>query len=90
MSDRLEDWRKQIDAIDEKMLNLLAKRVSLVRKIGQYKKEHHLFAFDERRWNKILTSNLLKAQSLNLSKNFVKKLFALIHKYSLVVQKDRS
>lgn len=88
MNDKLDNWRKQIDAIDEKMLNLLAKRVSLARKIGQYKKEHHLSTFDKRRWNKILTFSLSKAESLNLSKNFVKKLFVLIHKYSLVIQND--
>lgn len=85
---KLENWRKQIDAIDEKILELLSKRMSIVGRIGKYKKAQKLSAFDETRWKKILQSSLLKAQQLKLSKEFVKNILNLIHKYSLIIQKN--
>lgn len=88
MSKKLENWRKQVDILDGKILNLLVKRMSISSKIGRYKKGHNLPLFDKKRWGRVLESNLDKAKSLNLSKDFVKKLLTLIHKYSLELQKD--
>ncbi len=88
MSDQLEDWRKQIDQLDEDVLNLLAKRIEIVRKIGRFKKEQNIPTFDKDRWNKVLTSMLSKSEELGLSKDFTKKLFNLIHKYSVKIQKE--
>ncbi|MBI2597272.1 chorismate mutase [Candidatus Daviesbacteria bacterium] len=79
--------REQIDIIDEKLLKLLAKRISLVEKIGIYKRQKNLPSFDEKRWNQVLNYSLKKAESLKLSKEFVKELMSLIHKYSLKTQK---
>lgn len=83
----LETLRKQINTIDEKILKLLAKRVSIVKKIGYYKKQNNLLALDKKRWNEVLKNALSKAESLNLSKKFIEKLLNLIHHYSLSVQK---
>ena len=88
--DKLENWRKQIDDVDEKILNLLAKRISIVKKIGNYKKQNNLSALDEKRWDRVLKLTLSKAELLNLSKDFIKKLLTLIHKYSLKIQNEKS
>lgn len=88
MTDKLEDWRKQIDQLDEKTLNLLAKRADTVRKIGQFKKRQNIPALDKNRRNKVLTSMLLKGAKLGLSKTFVKNFYALLHKYSIKIQKE--
>lgn len=86
MNNTLENWREKIDDIDEKILKLLAKRKSLVEKIGKYKKQNNIPSLDEKRWNQILTLSLKNAESLKLSKIFVKNLMTLIHKYSLKTQ----
>ncbi len=88
MDIKLENWRKQIDIVDEKLLILLAKRMDIVRKIGKFKKEHQISLFDEKRWEKVEERNLIKAQTLRLSKYFVKNLLNLIHKYSINLQKE--
>lgn len=88
MNDELENWRKQIDKLDERVLNLLAKRAKIVRKIGQFKKERNIPALDKSRWNKVLNSMLSKSEELGLSKDFTKKLYDLIHKYSVKIQKE--
>lgn len=87
MNDKLENWRKQIDELDEKILMLLAKRMDIAKRIGKLKREQDLSALDKVRWEKVLTSNLRKGEKLGLSKELVNKLLNLIHKHSLEVQK---
>lgn len=88
MDNTLENWRKQIDTIDQEILMLLAKRLNFAKKIGQYKKQHGLSPLDKQRWRSVLESNLGQAKSLNLSEDFIKRLFTIIHKYSLKAQKE--
>lgn len=87
MSNKLDDLRNQIDIIDKDILVLLGKRVDVVKKIGKYKKEKGLAVLNKTRWNKILESNLVKAEGLGLSKVFTKKILKIIHEFSLEIQK---
>ncbi len=87
MNDKLENLRKQIDAVDEKIIVLLAKRVNLTKKIGKIKKEQGLPFIDRKRWDKVIDTSLSKAESLGLSKTFIKTLYSLIHKHSIIIQK---
>lgn len=84
----LEDWRKQIDAFDEELLHVLAKRINIVRKIGKLKKAHGISLLDEKRWQTVLESQFSKAELLNLSEDFIKKLYNLIHEYSLEIESE--
>lgn len=90
MNNDLEDWRKQIDRLDEKVLNILAKRAQIVKKIGQLKKRRDIPVLDQNRWDRVLTLMLDKGNRLGLSKDFVKKLFSLIHQYSVKIQKENT
>lgn len=89
MNNKLDSWRKKIDALDGKIINLLAKRLEIVKKIGRYKKEHQLSPLDKKRWDKILEENSNLAKSHNLSADFIKKLFDIIHLYSLKLQQKQ-
>ncbi len=84
---KLENLRKHIDIADEKIITLLAKRMNLARKIGKFKKEQGLPFIDRKRWDKVIDTSLSKAESLGLSKTFVKALYNLIHKHSIIIQK---
>lgn len=88
MDDKLNDWRKQIDTLDDQLLNVLVKRVNIVRKIGKFKKAHEIKPFDEKRWQEVLESKLSKALLLNLSSDFIKRIYTLIHEYSLKIEKE--
>lgn len=83
----LEDWRKRIDALDEKILTLLAKRMNIANRIGKIKKDQKISALDKNRWEQVLKSNLKKGEKLGLSQEFLNNLLNLIHRYSLEVQK---
>ncbi len=88
MNNNLDIWRQQIDRLDRKILDLLASRRDIVKKIGQYKEEHHLAVLDKKRWQEMLKLNLARAKSLNLSPTVVKKILTLIHQYSVKLQKE--
>lgn len=88
MNDKLKDWRKQIDDIDEDILAFLAERMKIVGEIGKFKRLHSIALLDEKRWQKVLESKLSKANGLNLSEKFVQKLYDLIHQHSLEIEKN--
>jgi len=88
MDKSLEDWRKQIDVIDEKLLDILAKRIEVVKEIGEYKKANGIRPLDKKRWQEIMQSKLAKAKLLNVPEKFVKNIYNLIHKHSLELEKE--
>lgn len=51
---RLEDYRKEIDAIDEETVRLFCRRMELAKEIAQYKKENKLPVLDTERERKLL------------------------------------
>lgn len=88
MNREIDNWRKQIDLLDEKILNLLAKRTKIVQEIGQFKRNQNIPVVDKARWDRLLISLLSKSNKVGLSKEFIVKLFNLIHQYSVKIQKE--
>lgn len=87
---KLYNLREQINVIDNKIILLLVQRMKVVRKIGELKKKQNLPFFDAKRKQKMIELNLLVGQSLKLPSDFIKKLFTLIHNYSLKIQQEIS
>ncbi|KKT48035.1 MAG: Chorismate mutase [Candidatus Gottesmanbacteria bacterium GW2011_GWA2_44_17] len=78
MKNQLDDLRKQIDEIDKSIINLLAKRMETVKKIGQLKKKSNIPVLDKSRWKKVIKSK----------KGFVKKIYNIIHEEALKIEKS--
>lgn len=51
---KLEDWRKEIDAVDLQILNLIRQRTKIVREIGVLKAQAGLSVIDANREKEIL------------------------------------
>ena len=83
----LDDLRKNIDNIDEQLVELIAKRIEIVKKIGEFKKQNNLPVLDKNRFEKVLEKVEKKAIQQGLSQDFVKELYEVIHKYSCEVEK---
>lgn len=81
----LEVLRSQIDTLDHELIDLLIKRMSLSREIGALKKEHNVSIYQLERWNDILSSRPLQADTtdVQLTRDFIIKLFELIHEESI-------
>ncbi|GAB0174556.1 MAG: hypothetical protein HHAS10_04350 [Candidatus Altimarinota bacterium] len=56
MTNNLIDLRKEISAIDEKILELLSRRMELSKEVALYKKANSMQIFDSRREEEILSS----------------------------------
>lgn len=87
MNNKLQSLRLRIDKTDIQIVNLLQERFDIVRKIGEFKKVNNLKPLDRNRWNEVLQSRVEYAKKLNISSIFTKKMFNLIHKYSLQIQR---
>jgi chorismate mutase len=88
MNNQLEEYRKEIDKIDEELLQILQKRFTVVKKIGRIKKEKNIPPLDEKRWQEVLNKITKKAEKTGLSKNLVTKIYAEIHMTALKIEKD--
>lgn len=82
----LQNLRKEIDIIDDELLNLLAKRLNVSEKIGEFKKEHKVAVLQMDRWSKVLDDHINKGVNLGLEEESVKEIFEVIHKDSIKKQ----
>jgi chorismate mutase len=85
---RLEELRELIDQTDRSLLETLAKRMQIVREIGQYKKLNHVSILQMDRWNEIFSSRQHWAKDLELDQNSIAELYKLIHDASIKTQTD--
>jgi chorismate mutase len=85
-NNNLNSLRQEIDALDAKILGLLAQRMKLVFKVGVYKKQQGIVPLDQTRWQKILKSKLLLAQKLGLDKDMIKDIYERIHESALKLE----
>lgn len=83
---RLEELRSIMDGIDEELLKVIARRMAIAEKIGEYKRDNNVTILQIKRWRDILETRTAKGTSLGLDEEFVKALMQLIHKESIHVQ----
>lgn len=79
----LRNYRKEIDDIDDELLNLIAKRMNISEKIGDFKKEHKVAILQMDRWKQVLEDHINKGVNLGLNGESVKWIFEIIHKDSI-------
>ncbi len=79
----LQNLRKDIDVIDDEILNLIAKRMNVSEKIGDFKKKHKVTVLQMDRWKTILEDHINKGAALGLNEESVKQIFEIIHKESI-------
>jgi chorismate mutase len=82
-TENIQQMRKQIDEIDNKIMELLAKRMGVCRDIGQYKKDHNMTVLQTGRYNEILEKRGVQGALTGMSPEFVAKVFESIHEESV-------
>ena len=82
-SESLEMLRKEIDKLDNDLLELLARRMKISREIGTYKKEHSMTVVQTRRYSEILSKRGAQGALCGMSNDFVKNVFEAIHEESV-------
>jgi len=84
----LEKSRTEIDEIDTKIVELLAKRLEICKKLGKYKKKNNVPIQNKEREKQIIKDRAKKLKELGFDdEKFVQDLFELIMKKAREVQK---
>jgi chorismate mutase len=79
----LSKLREQINQIDDELMALLGQRMKISCKIGEYKRENNITILQTNRWNEILAKAFVKADKLDLSRDFITKYFDAVHMESI-------
>ena len=85
-TENLVHLRRQIDQIDNELIELLAKRLNISREIGTYKKEHNIPIVQASRFDDIMRSRVLAAKSMGMGEEFMKQILSSIHEESVRLQ----
>lgn len=75
--------RKQIDDLDNQLMELLSKRMRMCREIGHYKKEHNMTVLQTSRYNEILNKRGAQGSLCGMDPNFIKTIFEAVHEESV-------
>lgn len=75
--------RKQIDELDNQLMELLSKRMRVCREIGQYKKEHNMTVLQTSRYTEILDKRGAQGSLCGMDSDFIKKVFEAVHEESV-------
>ncbi|MDO5762394.1 MAG: chorismate mutase, partial [Bacteroidales bacterium] len=75
--------RKQIDEIDNSLIEILSKRMRISREIGLYKKEHGMTILQTARYSEILDKRGAQGSLLGIDPECIKKIFESIHDESV-------
>ncbi|MBR4390196.1 MAG: bifunctional 3-deoxy-7-phosphoheptulonate synthase/chorismate mutase type II [Prevotella sp.] len=84
----IHELRKQIDELDNQLMNLLAQRMRVCREIGQYKKEHNMTVLQHIRYSEILDKRGAQGALCGMGTDFVKKIFESVHEESVRQQME--
>lgn len=88
LTESLTALRKQIDELDNQLMNLLTKRMRVSREIATYKKEHNMAVVQTGRYSEILEKRAAQGLLCGMDAEFVKKVFEAIHEESVRQQTE--
>ncbi len=87
-TENLAMLRRQIDELDNNLLELLAKRMRVSSEIGQYKKEHNMPILQAQRYDEILKNRISQAEQMGMDGEFMKTVLVAIHEESVRHQQE--
>ena len=82
-TENLSQLRQRIDRCDTELLEVLNRRMSVAREIGQYKKEHNMPIVQGQRYGDIMLDRLKQATELGMDEEFMKVVMQAIHEESV-------
>lgn len=84
--ENIEQLRAQIDEYDNEIIRILAGRMTVSRKIGEYKKQNNVAILQTGRWDAVMEKMRQEAALHDLDPDFVAKVFNAIHEASVKEQ----
>ena len=84
----LEKLRTEIDKLDQELIEILARRMSVVEEIGKYKKANRITILQLKRWSQVIRERVAAGENLGLSREFLMRLLEALHEESIQRQID--
>ena len=88
VDDELALLRQQIDDCDHELLAVLARRMTVSREIGRFKKAHNLRVVQPLRYQEMIKARLDEGSTLGLDTDFTQRVMQSIHEESVRQQLD--
>lgn len=82
-TESLTELRKQIDELDDQLVELLSKRMRVSREIGTFKKEHNMQVLQASRYSEILDGRIKQAEKFGIDGDCMQKILEAIHEESV-------
>lgn len=83
VADKLDTLRQEIDDIDRQLLEILAQRMEVSQRIGEYKRSRDIQVVQPDRYNDVIRSRLAAGQQLGLNADFLRRILLEIHDESV-------
>jgi chorismate mutase len=80
---KLDELRDLIHKLDNDLLEIMAKRMSVSSQIGEYKRDNNVTILQVAHWKKLVEESLNTGLILGLPNEFIKGLYQLIHDESI-------
>ena len=78
--------RKELDLIDNAIIDILADRMTIAEAIGRLKHKENVAILQSGRWADILSAMIQTGADKGLSREFVEEIFKAIHVESINIQ----
>jgi chorismate mutase len=82
-SQKIDQLRLQIDAIDSQIMTNLGKRMKIAGAIGVLKKQNNVAILQSKRWQEVLERMKTAGKTEELSEEFITEIFKAIHQESI-------
>ncbi|MFZ9028442.1 MAG: chorismate mutase [Crocinitomicaceae bacterium] len=79
----IEEIRAKVADLDDRMFDLLKKRMQYSDVVGQLKRENNITILQQEHWNNIINKRLDKSEDYNLTRKFVRQVMDAIHQESI-------
>lgn len=85
---RLNVLRNEIDKTDSDLIDILCRRMGIVNQIGEYKRDYKVTILQLQRWTDVLQDRIRKGEMSGLDKEFLLRIFKVIHDESIRRQNE--
>ena len=82
----LASLREEIDQLDEQLWEVIGKRADVVRKIGEWKRQHGEQVIQPERWQEVLQHCQSVADKHGLSETVIQEVMEAIHNESVRIE----
>lgn len=78
MTEKLEEYRAEIDALDRELIDILARRIRVVEAVGRLKAEESIAVVQTKRAEEVKRRNTALAVEKGIKPDFARRLYDLL------------